>query len=369
MALSDVYSQRPYAPAQDDLNTFRQAIGQLPSLEAHKYQMDAKRAEEARANSPMTPWQEAVADLMQEHISPKEVAMKLRMKMQEPGAAPPPVSGAAAHMPQPLGVTSRTETPQMNTVRGPAYNGDETGMQRPSLAQTRMQEDPSAWRHGMTQRDFGEYMGAAGQIGKMRNDRDYLAEIREKNKGSLAVAETNTKGKKEVAEYNAGKKAEEHQKDLDQKTKELKEKIKYHRDFIQLGYDKLKSYERIAEERNRIAGKKDAVLDAMVKLYKAKVDAASKIESSNSIILDEERAKEQVDQLQQEAVETEARIRAHISSNPVEGHTTDMSKKVQTSSTPQGAKKSAHKPGDKVMYKGEQKTVKSVTAEGKLVFE
>lgn len=364
MGLSDIYSQRPWAPAQDDLNQFRQGVGQLTnlaqakmSMEQQQMNMDAAKAERARQNAPISPWQEAVADLMQEHITPKEAATKLRMKLQDQ-------SGAAVQMPQPMGMTTRTETPSGTVTRGPQYTGDETGMARPPLSQT-------SWRQGMTNHDFGEYMNAAGQLGKVKNDRDYLAEIRERNKGTEKVAEIGSKSKEKVAEFNAKAKAKEHQKDLDSKTKDREERAKYHKEFIQLGYAKLEKYTKIAEERAKIAGRRDPVLDALVKMYSAQLNAGAKIESSNSVILDEERAKGQVDKLQNGAIDTEAKIRAHINSNPVEGHSTEIIKRTEVQKGAQGA--TANKPkrqwkvGDQYRVNGEVKTVKEVDEQGRIV--
>lgn len=310
MALGDVYNQLPQAFSQQVNQQGRESFSQLPGLAQQKFQMDAAQAEQQRQNAPLSPWEQAAIEAMED---PKGAAQRLKAKLAGAPAGiqggGPVAGGAAIQMPQPMGMATRTSTPYGNVTRGPQYMGDETGMAGPAgIASVR---EPNPMYKGMTHRDYTEHMGTLGNIAKIKTDRDYVAEIREKNKGGRDVATINAGAKKEVAQLRADQMHTDHEASVAEKAESRKELAAYRKEVIRVADRKIDMAKQLAKFRTD-KGKKDPKLEALLKLYKGAIDEMRTLELPDNVMLNSGKLKERTSEIAEKIQEIEAQLREHV---------------------------------------------------------
>lgn len=281
--LSAVYQQQPYAPATGVNQQMGQGFSALGS--AVQYAQ-----ENARQNAPISPWQRAIMRLMAGH-DPKMVAADTKQQlgqgdMESPQSesampqdnsamqqsAPPqaPSLGYRSYDPQqsimgqsmqmpPSGPGYAIQTPQRDSAniraiagQGSGFDTSTSGMQRPpqsqiprpqglmgaSQPQSGGADDMFA---GMTNRDFPQAVAAFGQLGRMKNERDYMALEKQRGENMARVAEIgagakneDTKAKEKMAEEKLAfeKEKEGHQVALRKEYLDiLRNKASYYREI------------------------------------------------------------------------------------------------------------------------------------------
>ncbi len=265
MAISDIYAQHPFVPGEGSQQQVQGAFQSLPGLAQQKFQMDQQQAEAARQGQPVSPWQEAVMDLMQEHISPQEAAAKLKAKLGGGG------------MPQQQGLSGVTgmEQPQI------------AGGAMPQIPQAGPPQSPYA---GMTQREFPQFMGAMKDIGGVKQQnaqRDYIKELELKNRGALDVqvergktAEKVAAGRLDIAREKLSSQELAAELNRRVKSKELDETIAHHIADEEIARDKLR--ESISQFKSAKSSKeKTEALKAMLQFAASGKQAIARVKASD----------------------------------------------------------------------------------------
>lgn len=332
--LSAIYTQRPYAPAQDTNAQLGAGFQQLGG--AIEY-----GREQARQNAPVSPWQEAVMRLMAGH-DPKMVANDTKAKLggmrgNTPIPAGPPQSAA-----MPPGQASGGQ-PSLGSAVSDSYG--QTGSQRPSQAPTPFVSAPGSRMSNLsaatqpseapgdifggvnTNRDFHDYMNAMNMVRshQPRQERDYLGEIALRNSGQQQVAQTQAGAKIESAEIGAGAKKEATAAKAESDKNKLAENKRNHdmqmkakKDMLDYLYSKLK----YADEWHKNQSGKDPVLDAKIKMAQAAV-GVFKAQSAQPLEVLTPQGRAQIEASKKEAEMRVKEVDDHISKKHSEALSTN----------------------------------------------